>query len=107
MASLLHLYCPDCGYTKDNIRFGPTFSDQRTIGPAFNAATGEILEVDYDKLPGDHTIVPYTVAGLRKISQGIRAEVITSYDHELWQAYNFCPGCNGYTLTITTRMLLD
>jgi hypothetical protein len=77
------------------------------MGPALKADTSEIVEVDYDQPPGDLGIVPYTVAGLRRAPEGMTAEVETSFDHELWRSYNFCPGCYGYTLTMATHMLVD
>lgn len=107
MGILLNLHCPDCGFEKPHLRFGMTFMDPRDMGPALDVKNATIVEIDY----GAHSnmdIVPYTETHLRKAPKGIKKVPLhKSHPYKLWQHYNFCPGCNGYTLSMTITAFID
>ncbi|HEY1114610.1 MAG TPA: hypothetical protein VGE66_13655 [Chitinophagaceae bacterium] len=112
MASLIQMFCPDCDYTSDILRFGPTWSDQRNLGPAFDSESLQVVEVDYDTHE-DTRVVPYTNRQLQRKAADAAHDDITLYSAALGRQYalkknhNFCPGCNSYTLKIDVFGIAD
>lgn len=112
MATLIQMFCPDCDYTTDILRFGPTWSDQRNLGPALDSESLQVVEVDYDHQHDTH-VVPYTNHHLQPRAATAPDEVITLYSVEQGREYalkkknNFCPNCNGYSLNIDVFGIAD
>lgn len=112
MATLIQMYCPECDYTTDILRFGPTWSDRRSLGPAFDSEALQVVEVDYDT-HYDTRVVPYTNRQLQLKTDKTTPDDITLYSVALDRQYalkkksNFCPGCNSYTLNIDVFGMAD
>lgn len=112
MATLIQMFCPDCDYTTDILRFGPTWSDQRNLGPAFDSELLQVVEVDYDHQQ-DTRVVPYTSRQLQQKTVIASQDDLTLYSVDLDRQYtlkkknNFCPGCNSYTLNIDVFGIAD
>ena len=111
MATLIQMFCPDCDYTTEILRFGPTWSDRRNLGPAFDSETLQVVEVDYDHNPDTH-VVPYTSKSLQpKVAATDEDIVLYSVDldkqYALKKKNNFCPCCNGYSLNIDVFGIAD
>lgn len=106
------MFCPDCDYTTDILRFGPTGSDRRNLGPAFDSESLQVVEVDYD-CPEHGHVVPYTNRHLQPRLTVSADDDITLYSAALGKEYalkkrnNFCPGCNGYSLNIDVFGMAD
>lgn len=107
MATLIQMFCPDCDYSTDLLRFGPSFSDHRTLGPALDSETQQVVEVSYDDTIDEH-VVPYTNEHLqaRNVTES-ENEVLVSWPHRLKKLRNFCPSCNGYSLNIDVFGMAD
>jgi hypothetical protein len=105
MATLIQMFCPDCDYTTEMLRFGPTWSDRRSLGPAFDSQSLQVVEVDYDTHKDDQ-VVPYTNKLLQPKSLFASTDDLVLYSvaadrhYALKKNNNFCPGCNGYSLNI-------
>lgn len=105
MATLIQMFCPDCDYTTDILRFGPTWADRRSLGPALDSQSLQVVEVDYDTHKDDH-VVPYTNKHLQPRTVFAPTDDLVLYSvaadrhYALKKKNNFCPGCNGYSLNI-------
>ena len=107
MGYLVQMNCKECGYQTHPIRFGATFSDPRIIGPALNAELKEIIEVDYNNIPAP-SITPYTNKQLQK--PGLLTSFTNIYNcwhHQIQGEGNFCPCCNGYSVSVVLGGLVD
>jgi hypothetical protein len=99
--------CKECGYATGTIRFGITFSDHRIIGPALDTELGEIVEVDYENIPGS-VITPYSSKNLQKAgTQKNYTNIYNCCEHQLQGEGNFCPSCNGFTLSVLLSGMID
>jgi hypothetical protein len=112
MATLIQMFCPECDYTTDILRFGPTWSDRRNLGPAFDSDSLQVVEVDYDTHK-DGPIVPYTNRHLQPKTFTPTDEDIVLFSVEMNKEYalkkknNFCPCCNSYSLNIDVFGMAD
>jgi hypothetical protein len=106
MATLIDMTCIDCGFTSGEVTFGPTFDEFRTMGPALDTNTNEIVSVDYDTRQPKH-IVLYKSPRLRRKQQGHNVFATESGTHKLQADGNFCPSCNGFTLRIEVIAMVD
>lgn len=112
MATLIQMFCPDCDYSTEILRFGPTWSDRRNLGPAFDSESLQVVEVDYDT-HADARVVPYTSKELQWKAALATNDDITLYSVDLDRQYalkkknNFCPCCNSYTLNIDVFGIAD
>jgi hypothetical protein len=112
MATLIQMFCPDCDYTTEILRFGPTGNDQRNLGPALDSEQLQVVEVDYDHHKDAH-VVPYTNRQLQPKIATTNDEDLILYSVESDKQYalkkknNFCPSCNGYSLNIDVFGVAD
>ena len=107
MATLIQMFCPDCDYATEILRFGPTWKDQRNLGPAFDSETLQVIEADYDNI-GNTQIIPYTNKHLQKQTDKTELDdLLMNYNYTLRKKHNFCPCCNGYSLNIDVFGMAD
>ena len=108
MATLIQMFCPDCDYATEILRFGPTWSDRRNLGPAFDSESLQVVEVDYDT-HNDTRIVPYTSKQLQWKAVTTADDDITLYSVDLDRQYalkkknNFCDQSKEFLTSCAIR----
>lgn len=101
------MVCYDCGFSSGEVQVGTTFMENRMKGPAFDSLTGNLIEVEYAGIPQNKNLIPYSDDRLRKLPGGCEHPQIFQWDeYKFWEKYNFCPGCNGFTLEFEKKFMV-
>lgn len=106
MANIIEMYCKDCGYKTNELRFGAFFNDPRIMGPALDTDNNEIILTDYDQ-PAPSPVISYTDNRLHHCPEGLKVPSLEIKQHKLMANYNFCPSCNGFTLSVNLKGFID